>query len=239
MSCSTRYPRKSAEPKNAECAGRKASPSLRTVVSRPGGPCGLCRCYGGWTSDGPDSRAREPGRVRKCRDFLDYKNRLRRDGRAPWSRRGRAVRAARVFYTAPFCWGGWPGRLELVGMVRAAGVPIRRGSPPDAVPRPVRQGPLKKPGLLKKGQRLPLVVIGRLCRKSGHVCEHAFEWLAATLPNQWNYPGDVPDPPPPYPALQRIHSAARNSPPHAPRGNSRKKITKSNQTHTPKYPIAQ
>ena len=112
-----------------------------------------------------------------------YKNRLRRDGRAPWSRRGRAVRAARVFYTAPFCWGGWPGRLELVGMVRAAGVPIRRGSPPDAVPRPVRQGPLKKPGLLKKGQRLPLVVIGRLCRKSGHVCEHAFEWLAATLPN--------------------------------------------------------
>ena len=43
-------------------------------------------------------------------------------------------------------------------------------------------------------------------------------------------------PPPPYPALQRIHSAARNSPPHAPRGNSRKKITKSNQTHTPKYP---
>ena len=81
--CSTRYPRKSAEPKNAECAGRKASPSLRTVVSRPGGPCGLCRCYGGWTSDGPDSRAREPGRVRKCRDFLDYKNRLRRDGRAP------------------------------------------------------------------------------------------------------------------------------------------------------------
>ena len=68
-------------------------------------------------------------------------------------------------------------------MVRAAGVPIRRGSPPDAVPRPVRQGPLKKPGLLKKGQRLPLVVIGRLCRKSGHVCEHAFEWLAATLPN--------------------------------------------------------
>ena len=70
--------------------------------------------------------------------------------------------AGRVFYTAPFCWGGWPGRLELVGMVRAAGVPIRRGSPPDAVPRPVRQGPLKKPGLLKKGQRLPLVVIGRL-----------------------------------------------------------------------------
>ena len=93
---------------------------------------------------------------------LLYKNRLRRDGRAPWSRRGRAVRAARVFYTAPFCWGGWPGRLELVGMVRAAGVPIRRGRPPDAVPRPVRQGPLKKPGLLKKGQRLPLVVIGRL-----------------------------------------------------------------------------
>ena len=44
------------------------------------------------------------------------------------------------------------------------------------------------------------------------------------------------NPPPPYPALQRIHSAARNSPPHAPRGNSRKKITKSNQTHTPKYP---
>ena len=96
-----------------------------------------------------------------CQVLL-YKNRLRRDGRAPWSRRGRAVRAARVFYTAPFCWGGWPGRLELVGMVRAAGVPIRRGSPPDAVPRPVRQGPLKKPGLLKKGQRLPLVVIGRL-----------------------------------------------------------------------------
>ena len=48
----------------------------------------------------------------------------------------------------------------------------------------VRQGPFKKPGLLKKGQRLPLVVIGRLCRNSGHVFEHAFEPMAraATLP---------------------------------------------------------
>ena len=73
--------------------------------------------------------------MRKCRDFLDYKNRLRRDGRAPWSGEGRVVGAAGVFNTASFCWGAWPGRLELVCMVRAAGVPIyTRGRSPPATP---------------------------------------------------------------------------------------------------------
>ena len=72
---------------------------------------------------------------RRLPEFIAYKNRLRRDGRAPWSGEGRVVGAAGVFNTASFCWGAWPGRLELVGMVRAAGVPIyTRGRSPPATP---------------------------------------------------------------------------------------------------------
>ena len=42
-----------------------------------------------------------------------------------------------------------------------------------------------------------------------------------------------PNPPPPYPALQRTHSAARISPPHAPRGTRAKK-SQNPIKHTPR-----